>query len=191
MHNYIVIKSWHLFYGGYYYQSAIILMIIGQAYLIIIFQKEVLNKIIEGHKIIVISFNKKDSELNWLLNILIRSYPLSSVSSVPLTSDLSYAFFLFLLSAIGRSNHHQPTGGAKKILHSCVCVWQRERDRMGREGEEREKKNAKNECPRLAQHERKSVQSGQSINVHVIPGYYALTQSHLVYLILKHKNRVS
>lgn len=37
----------------------------------------------------------------------------------------------------------------------------------------REKK-AKNHCPCLAQHERKRVQSGQSTNVHVIPGYYAL-----------------
>lgn len=44
VHNYIVIKSRYPFQGAYYYQSAIILMIIGQPYFIIIFQKEVLNK---------------------------------------------------------------------------------------------------------------------------------------------------
>lgn len=133
----------------------------------------------QGHKIIVISFDKKDTELNWLLNILIRSYHLSSVSSVPLTSDLSYAFFLFLWLDVVPTINRQV---AQKRYCIVVFVYDNGKEtEWGRGRREREKRVSlfgsiwKEECAEWT--------------INKCSCYSWIL--HKVYLILKHKNRVS
>lgn len=173
MHNYIVIKSWYSF------------LLLSECNNINDYRTALLNNhfpkgsIEKGHKVSVISLNKKDSVLNWLLHILIRSHHLSSVSSIPLTSDLSYVFFLFLLFATECSNTISRQV-AQKRYRIFVFVYDngKETEWGKRRGTSERKRIAKNVCPCLAQHEKKSVQSGQSTNYSYYSWILCPEQSH-------------